>query len=89
MKPITPVSIWSGGQTKSANNLELAIVHDNLENSATFYWQLLSVADEAKEQLAQGNLTISGEDYENWGTAEDINQAAFVWAADQLNLQLS
>jgi hypothetical protein len=94
MKAITPVSIWTGGQTKTANNLELAIVHDNLESSATFYWQLLSVTTDAdgntnSEQLAQGNLTIDGPDYENWGSAQDVNDEAFSWAAGQLNLQLS
>lgn len=94
MKAITPVSIWAGGQTKNANNLELAIVHDNLESSATFYWQLLSVTTDAEgvtssESLAQGNLTISGTDYDSWGTDGDVNDEAYTWAATQLNLQLS
>ena len=94
MKAITPVSIWNGGQTKSANNLELIIINDNLESSATFYWQLLSVTTDAdgnsqSEQLSQGNLTISGTDYENWGAQGDINEEAYTWAAGQLNLQLS
>ena len=85
MKPITPVSIWVGGQTKTASHLDLTIINDNLESSATFYWQLMS--DGAS--VAQGNLTISGEDYDSWGSEGDVNQAAFVWAAGQLNLQLS
>lgn len=94
MKAITPVSIWAGGQTKNANNLELAIVHDNLESSATFYWQLLSVTTDAEgvtasESLAQGNLTISGTEYDSWGTDGDVNDEAYTWAAGQLNLQLS
>lgn len=93
MKAITPVSIWAGGQTKSANNLELTIVHDNLESSATFYWQLLAVTvdgeNTSSESLAQGNLTISGTDYENWGAEGDVNDEAYTWAAGQLNLQLS
>lgn len=94
MKAITPVSIWAGGQTKTANNLELAIVHDNLESSATFYWQLLAVTTDgdgntSSESLAQGNLTIAGTDYDNWGNQGDVNDEAYTWAAGQLNLQLS
>ena len=91
MKAITPVSIWNGGQTKTANNLEMAIVHDNLESSATFYWQLLDVTTDedgntSNASLAQGNLTIAGQDYQDW---DDSNDAAYTWAASQLNLQLS
>lgn len=94
MKAITPVSIWSGGQSKNANNIELAIVHDNLESSATFYWQLLSVTTDvdgntSSEQLSQGNLTISGTEYDDWGASQDVNAEAYTWAAGQLNLQLS
>jgi len=91
MKSITPVSIWSGGQTKNANNLDLAIVHDNLESAATFYWQLLNVTVDAdgntsSESLVQGNLTIDGQEYQDW---DDSNDAAYTWAAGKLNLQIS
>ena len=40
------------------------------------------------EMLTQGNLTMNGEDYENWNIEDDINDAAYVWAADQLGLTL-
>jgi len=94
MKAIQPVNIWAGGQNVQANNLDMYIINDNLSSSATFYYQLLNVTTDGEgnvtssQQLAQGNLTISGTDYENWGDAGNINDAAYVWAAGQLNLTL-
>ena len=93
MKAIQPVNIWSGGQSLQANNLDMYVINDNLSSSATFYYQLLKVEtiddNTTTQQLAQGNLTMSGTDYDNWNTTPDINDAAFVWAAGQLNLTLA
>jgi hypothetical protein len=92
MKAIQPVNIWSGGQSLQANNLDMYVISDNLSSSATFYYQLLKVEtiddNTSTQQLAQGNLTISGTDYDNWNATPDINDAAYVWAAGQLNLTL-
>jgi hypothetical protein len=69
------------------------VINDNLLSSATFYYQLLKVEtiddNTTTQQLAQGNLTMSGTDYDNWNAVPDINDAAFVWAAGQLNLTLA
>ena len=93
MKAIQPVNIWSGGQSLQANNLDMYVISDNLSSSATFYYQLLKVEtiddNTTTQQLAQGNLTMSGTDYDNWNTTPDINDAAFIWAAGQLNLTLA
>jgi hypothetical protein len=93
MKAIQPVNIWSGGQSLQANNLDMYVISDNLSSSATFYYQLLKVEtiddNTSTQQLAQGNLTMSGTDYDNWNTTPDINDAAFIWAAGQLNLTLA
>ena len=93
MKAIQPVNIWSGGQSLQANNINMYVVNDNLSSAATFYYQLLKVEtiddNTSTQQLAQGNLTMSGTDYDNWNTTPDINDAAFVWAAGQLNLTLA
>jgi hypothetical protein len=93
MKAIQPVNIWSGGQSLQANNLDMYVISDNLSSSATFYYQLLKVEtiddNTTTQQLAQGNLTMSGTDYDNWNATPDINDAAFVWAAGQLNLTLA
>ena len=42
------------------------------------------------EQLSQGNLSISGEDYINWGDqpAMAINEWIYNWSASQLGLTI-
>jgi hypothetical protein len=90
MKQITPVQIWKNGQLQQADNLNMYIVHDNLLSSATFYYQLIdsSPSGSGSFPLSDGNLTINGQDYIDWGEEEDINDAAYVWAAGELNLTL-
>ena len=81
MKQITPISIWDNGTVQKATILNAYVVNDNLINSATFYYTLLS---EGMQQLAQGNLTMQGQDYDDWQT----NDYAYDWAAAQLNLTI-
>jgi hypothetical protein len=85
MKAIQPVSIWNYGVISEATQLSLTIVADNLSTSATLYYQLLS---EEGTQLAQGNLTIDGEQYQTWGEASDVNSEAYVIAANKLSLTI-
>ena len=86
MKQINPVAMWVNGKNANAIFINVISVNDNLINSATFYYQLLSAENET---LAAGNLTISGEDYDAWGANEDVNKAAFEWACVKLNLTLA
>lgn len=79
MKQIESISIWDNGTNQSAEILNAYCINDNLSNSATFYYALLS---ESKAQLAQGNLTMTGEVYDAWET----NDYAYNWIAEQLNL---
>ena len=81
MKQIQPLSIWGQGSTKDATILNAYVVNLQLNKSATFYYALLS---EAKETLAQGNLTMDGDAYLQW--SEDDN--AWGWIAEQLNLTI-
>jgi hypothetical protein len=85
MKQIQPVLIWSNGSNSQATQLSLSIINDNLSTSATLYYQLLS---EDGTQLAQGNLTIEGEEYQSWGEVSDVNNEAYVIAATKLSLTL-
>ena len=83
MKTIQPVSIWYNGVTDTATIFNLICINDNLKDSATFYYQLL---DANLIQLAQGNLTMGLPDYTtDWVT----NDAAYNWAAAQLNLTIT
>jgi hypothetical protein len=40
------------------------------------------------ETLAQGNLVMTGDEYDDWNIEEDINGAAYEWAAGKLGLKL-
>jgi hypothetical protein len=85
MKQINPISMWVNGKNVNADFITLYSVNDNLQTSATFYYQLSSADN---QNLASGNLTMSGEDYIAWGNGGGINLAAFEWAALQLNITL-
>ena len=89
---IQPVQIWTNGQASSGNFIDASIVNDNLTNYAQFYWVISSVTgtgeDETKQALAQGNTSISGEAYETWSEAADVNLAAYQYICEQLNLTL-
>ena len=89
MKSIQSVSVWFNGEEKQATILNASIIADDMATSATFYYQLMeSSQDEEGNQvvgqgLASGNVSMSGEDYENW---DDSNDAAYQYIASKLNL---
>jgi hypothetical protein len=98
MKQIVPVNIWVDGAQIPANYIALSLVYDNLENAATFYYQLINqteIVNEdtsvsvVKQSVTSGNVPISGADYENWGNDDNINRWAYTWVAGKLNLQIS
>jgi hypothetical protein len=80
MKLITPISIWDAGQNKQADILDAFAVNVTLGLSATFYY---TISNE-QEQLAQGKLTLEGEDYQLWNS----DTFAWGWIAAQLNLTI-
>ena len=81
MKTISPISIWTNGQAVEATILNAYCINDNLSTSATFYYALLS---DSQQSLAQGNLTMTGADYDAWET----NQQAYDFVASSLNLTI-
>jgi hypothetical protein len=90
MKTIQSVNVWQNGQMKSATKFDLNIVYDNLESSASFFYQLLEIlvdaeGNESTSQVAQGNLVMDGEEYQNW---DDTNDSAYIWGANQLSLTI-
>lgn len=82
MKTIEPISIWDNGTVQEAIILNAYCINDNLSTSASFYYSLLS---NSMQQLAQGNLSMSGEVYDAWQT----NDYAYNWVASQLNLTIT
>ena len=94
MKQIEPVQIWTNGILKTAEFLQVTGINDNYESSATNYWALFTLVTDAEgvesegEQVAQGNLTISGADYIAWGDqpAMSVNAWIYDWVAEQINV---
>ena len=87
MKTISPVSIWDNGTVQEGTILNAYCINDNLSTSGTFYYQLLSETVDLAvgQQLSQGNLTMTGEEYQAWQT----NEYAYDWVAAQLNLTIT
>ena len=99
MKQISPLKIWKNGQQLTASVLDAVIINDNLSTSCTFYWMLKeanSVVENSDPELngsqtivgqilAEGNATLSGEDYDNWDGSNDY---AFEFIAGQINVSI-
>ena len=87
MKLINAVSIWDNGQVKEAKILNAYGTNLTLGTSATFYYQLFSenVDLSVGQQIAQGNLSMTGEAYQEWNQDE----FAWDWVAAQLNLTIT
>ena len=80
MKQIQPISIWDAGQQKQADILNAFGAKLTLGVSATFDYTLSN----EQEQLAKGQLTLEGDDYQQW----DVDDFAWDWIASQLNLTI-
>jgi hypothetical protein len=87
MKTIQPVSIWDNGTVQEAKILNAYAINVTLNTSATFYYQLFAENENLSQgpQLAQGNLTMTGEAYTQWQT----DNYAWDWVAEQLNLTIT
>ena len=87
MKLIEPISIWDNGTLQEAKILNAYAVNVTLSTSATFYYQLFAETVDLAvgPQLAQGNLTMTGEAYQQW----EIDSYAWDWIAQQLNLTIT
>jgi len=92
MKQIQPVTIWKNGESQEANLLNAVIINDNLSTSCSFYYQLCASGEGTEampivigQTLAEGNLTMDGENYLAWNGSNDY---AFAYIAEKLNLTL-
>ena len=91
MKTIEPVQVWYNGQEVQAIVLNASAQNDNLQNSATFQYQLMQQLVMSGsgytylQPVATNILTMDGETYEAWET----NDYAYDWIAEQLNLTIT
>jgi hypothetical protein len=93
MRKIESVQIWKNGEQLEASLLQAIIVNDNLESVCTFYYQLLTGGDGTEampiavgQSVAEGNISLSGEDYLGWNGSNDY---AYDYIAEKLNLTLT
>ena len=87
MKTISPVSIWDNGTVQQAKIINSYAVNVTLNTSATFWYGLFTetVDGNVGSQVAQGNLTMTGEAYTDWSQ----DSYAWDWIAEQLNLTIT
>ena len=92
MRKIEAVQAWKNGEQLEANLLNAIIINDNLQSSCSFYYSLNTSGDGTEanplilgQLVAEGNLTMDGEQYLAWGGSNDI---AFSYIAEKLNLTL-
>lgn len=79
MKQIEPVVFPLNLGT--ATILNAYCINDNLSDSATFCYALLT---DTQSSLQQGNLTMTGEVYDNWAT----NDYAYNWVASEIDVTI-
>ena len=92
MRKIEPIQAWKNGEQLEANLLNAYIINDNLQSSCSFYYSL-NTSGEGTESMplimgqavAEGNLTMDGENYLAWNGSNDY---AFSYIAEKLNLTL-
>ena len=92
MKQIEPVTAWKNGEQLEANLLNAYIINDNLQSSCSFYYSLNTGGKGTEamplvigQAVAEGNITMSGEQYIAW---DNSNEAAYAYIAEKLNLTL-
>lgn len=87
MKTINSVSIWDNGTVHEAKILNAYATNLTLGASATFFFQLFSQSAEGHigQQVTQGTLNMTGEDYQAW-SQDDF---AWDWVATKLNLTIT
>jgi len=92
MEKIEAVQIWKNGEQLEATLINAIIVNDNLESACTFYYQLLTGGQGTEampisvgQSVAEGNISLSGEDYLAWNGSNDY---AYSFIATKLNLTL-
>ena len=83
MKNIQAIPTWVKGQAVTATIFNLRPIGGELFQSATFYFALL---DSDLVVTADGNLTMSGEAYLEWGNDDEY---AYNYAAEKLNLVIT
>jgi hypothetical protein len=81
---VNPVKVWRDGKTLDGVDLDVDVAYEDLDKMVRFYYQL---KDSAGVQIANGNVEVSGEDYEDYKTKPNHAQRAYVIVLKYLRLQ--
>ena len=81
---VNPVKVWRDGKTLDGVDLDVDVAYEDLDKMVRFYYQL---KDSAGVQIANGNVEVTGEDYEDYKTKPNHAQRAYVIVLRYLRLQ--
>jgi hypothetical protein len=81
---VNPVKVWKDGKTVDGVDLDVDVAFEDLDKMVRFYYQL---KDSTGAQIANGNVEMSGEDYEDYKSKPNHARAAYNYVLRYLRLQ--
>jgi hypothetical protein len=81
---VNPVKVWRDGKTVDGVDLDVDVAYEDLNNMVRFYYQL---KDSAGVQIANGNVEVTGKDYDDYKTLPNHAQRAYNIVLRHLRLQ--
>jgi hypothetical protein len=81
---VNPVKVWRDGKTVDGVDLDVDVAYEDLNNMVRFYYQL---KDSAGAQIANGNVEVTGKDYDDYKTLPNHAQRAYNIVLRHLRLQ--
>jgi hypothetical protein len=81
---VNPVKVWKDGKTVDGVDLDVDVAYEDLDKMVRFYYQL---KDSAGVQIANGNVEVSGDEYEDYKTKPNHAQRAYQIVLRHLRLQ--
>jgi hypothetical protein len=81
---VNPVKVWKDGKTVDGVDLDVDVAYEDLDKMVRFYYQL---KDSAGVQIANGNVEVTGKDYDDYKTLPNHAQRAYNIVLRHLRLQ--
>jgi hypothetical protein len=81
---VNPVKVWKDGKVVDGVDLDVDVAFEDLDNMVRFYYQL---KDSTGAQIANGNVEMSGADYDDYKSKPNHNRTAYNFVLKYLRLQ--
>jgi hypothetical protein len=81
---VNSIKVWKNGVSVDAVDLDVDVAYEDLDKMVRFYYQL---KDSTGAQIANGNVEITGDEYEDYKTKPNHAQRAYVIVLRYLKLQ--